>query len=76
MKQTVSILLRKQEGGVVRLAGMLYRRGYEIEHLLVAPDRQANHMRVVATVCCDRFGPGQLLRQVGKLMDVVTAEVL
>ena len=75
MKQTVSILLRNQEDALIRLLGVLYRRGYPVESLTVVPDRQQDHVRITATVYCGQPESSQLLRYIAKLIDVVTAEI-
>jgi len=75
VKQMVSILLRKEDDTLVRLTGLLYRRGYLVESLSVVPDRQIGHSRVTAVVSSQRAAPRQLVNYVSKLVDVVEAKL-
>ncbi|WP_170233179.1 ACT domain-containing protein [Sporomusa termitida] len=73
MKQGISIILKRQGDSLVRLTGLLYRRGYVIESLSVEPDSCQGHVQVTAVVT-SQAAPRQLLSHVAKLVDVVKVE--
>ncbi|WP_425060499.1 hypothetical protein SCACP_12160 [Sporomusa carbonis] len=74
MKQAIKILLRRQGDSLVRLTGLLYRRGYLIESLSVVPDSLQGHVQVKAVVTNSQAAPRQLFSHVSKLVDVVRVE--
>ncbi|HWR08631.1 ACT domain-containing protein [Sporomusa sp.] len=73
MKQGISIILKRQGDSLVRLTGLLYRRGYVIESLSVGPDSCQGHVQVTAVVT-SQAAPRQLYSHVSKLVDVVKVE--
>lgn len=75
MKNTVTILLRNRPDALVRLTGVLYRRGCVVESLSVAPDSQPGHARVTAVIT-GQPAAEQIICQVRKLIDVVAAEIV
>lgn len=74
MKQGISIILKRQGDALVRLTGLLYRRGYVIESLSVEPDSCQEHVQVTAVVTNNQAAPRQLYSHVAKLIDVVKVE--
>ncbi len=74
MKQGILITLKKQGDSLVRLTGLLYRRGYVIESLSVGPDSCQEHVQVKAVVTNCQAAPRQLYSHVSKLVDVVKIE--
>ncbi|WP_371371646.1 ACT domain-containing protein [Sporomusa aerivorans] len=74
MQQAISIILKRQGDSLVRLTGLLYRRGYVIESLSVGPDTCQGQVRVKAVVTNSQAAPRQLYSHVSKLVDVVKVE--
>lgn len=75
MTQVVSVLLQGQGDSLVRLTGLIYRRGYLVESLLAVPDGEQGCIRVTAVVSNNGKAPAQLLHNILKLVGVVQAEV-
>lgn len=75
MKQGISILLQRQDDSLVRLTGLLYRRGYMIESLSSFPTNEQGHIRVTAVISGSQSTPRQLLSYLSKLFDVVSVDV-
>ncbi|MDD4601142.1 hypothetical protein SDC9_82862 [bioreactor metagenome] len=75
MNQTFSIVLKDQPDTLVRLTGLLYRRGYLIENLVVQPVYENNNVQVTISLrnCSTTH---HVLRQLDKLFNVVTAEAI
>lgn len=74
MKQGISITLRTQGDSLVRLTGLLYRKGYIVESLSVGPDSCHGHVQVNAVVTNSQAAPRQLYSHVSKLVGVVKVE--
>ncbi|SDF02476.1 ACT domain-containing protein [Sporolituus thermophilus] len=75
MKHKVSILLARQDDSLVRLTGLLYRKGYVIESLSSGPTEEQGHIRVTAVISGIQKTPRLLMSQVAKLFDVVSVDV-
>lgn len=74
MNQSFTIILKDQPDTLVRLTGLLYRRGYLVENLVVQPAIETNNVRVNISIRNCKTA-NQLLRQLDKLFNVVAAEV-
>ncbi|HVR61968.1 MAG TPA: acetolactate synthase small subunit [Polyangia bacterium] len=71
---TLSILVRNKPGVLVRVALIFSRRGYNIESLVVSPEASDGQMsRMTITCSGDPETLEQIIKQVTKLIDVVTA---
>ncbi|HEX7476977.1 MAG TPA: acetolactate synthase small subunit [Polyangiales bacterium] len=68
---TVSIVTRDQPGVLVRIALVFARRGYNIESLAVSPGAKEGFARMTITSRGDAQNVDQILKQLGKLIDVV-----
>lgn len=75
MTQVISVLLQRQGDSLVRLTGLIYRRGYLVESLLAVPDGEQGCIRVRAVVSNNNKTPAQLLHNILKLVGVIHAEV-
>lgn len=75
MKHMVSILLEKQDDSLVRLTGLLYRKGYVIESLASGPTEEQGLMRVTAVITGIQKTPRLLMSQLAKLFDVISVDV-
>src|SRR5436190_22702875 len=71
---TISALVRNQPGVLVRVALVFSRRGYNIESLVVSADvTNGDFSRMTITCSGDPETLEQIIKQVTKLIDVVTA---
>ena len=71
---TLSILVRNKPGVLVRVALVFSRRGYNIESLVVSADvTNGDFSRMTITCSGDPETLEQIIKQVTKLIDVVTA---
>jgi acetolactate synthase-1/3 small subunit len=71
---TLSILVRNKPGVLVRVALVFARRGYNIESLVVSTDvANGDFSRMTITCSGDPDTLEQIIKQVTKLVDVVTA---
>ena len=72
MRHIISILLENQAGALARVANLFSTRGYNIESLNVAPtDNEAVSRLTLVSVGSDEV-IAQILKQLGKLVDVVS----
>lgn len=74
MKQGLSIVLKNQPDALVRLIGVVYRRGFSVESLSVMPAEQPDYTCVQAIIGDCTAPSSQLLNQVRKLVPVVSAD--
>src|SRR3954468_22684795 len=71
---TLSILVRNKPGVLVRVALVFSRRGFNIESLVVSADvANGDFSRMTITCSGDPDTLEQIIKQVTKLVDVVTA---
>jgi len=71
MRHIISILLQNEAGALSRVAGMFASRGYNIESLSVAPTQDAAVSRLTLATSGSAAVIDQILKQLGKLIDVV-----
>lgn len=71
MRHIISILLQNEAGALSRVAGMFASRGYNIESLSVAPTQDALVSRLTLATSGSVAVVDQILKQLGKLVDVV-----
>jgi acetolactate synthase-1/3 small subunit len=71
---TLSILVRNKPGVLVRVALVFSRRGFNIESLVVSADvANGDYSRMTITCSGEPDALDQIIKQVTKLIDVVTA---
>ncbi len=70
---TLGLLVRDKPGVLVRVALVFARRGYNIESLVVSPAAEAGFSRMTITCSGEADALEQMIKQLGKLIDVVTA---
>jgi len=70
---TISLFVHNKPGVLVRVALVFARRGYNIESLVVSAAAQGEFSRMTITSTGDPGTLGQIIRQLQKLVDVVTA---
>lgn len=76
MKQILSITLKNQPDALVRLVGVVYRRGFAVESLSVTPAPEPDYACVKAVVNDCSPASCHLLHQIRKLIHVESAELL
>jgi acetolactate synthase I/III small subunit len=68
---TLSVLVRNQPGVLMRICQVFARRGYNIDSLVVSNGRDPRFSRMTIGLSGDPEGLGQIVLQVGKLIDVI-----
>ena len=70
---TISILVANKPGVLVRCAQVFARRGYNIDALVVSPSVNPKFSRMTITAQGDPATLEQIIKQTGKLIDVIHA---
>jgi len=73
MRHIVSIMLENESGALSRVAGLFSARGFNIESLNVAPTNDKTLSRITIVSIGDDNIIEQIVKQLNKLIDVVTA---
>jgi len=68
---TLSVYVANKPGVLARIAQVFSRRGYNIDSLVVSPSMDGRYSRMTITVKGSADGLDQIMRQVGKLVDVL-----
>lgn len=68
---TISIYLTNQPGSLIRVAQVFARRGFNIDSLVVSPGKDGKFSRMTVTSSGPEDTLEQIIKQVGKLIDVV-----
>ena len=76
MKHVLSILVQNQPGVLVRVASMFSRRGFNIDSLAVGVTHVPEYSRITAVVCGNQAIVDQVVKQLGKLVEVVNVQIL
>jgi acetolactate synthase-1/3 small subunit len=76
MLQLISILLENKTGALMRVAGLLTARGYNIESLTVARTLDPELSRMSIVVDIEPNQRAQLIKQMNKLINVLQASDL
>jgi len=71
---TISILVANKPGVLVRVALVFARRGYNIDALVVSPAFNPRFSRMTISAQGDPATLDQIIKQVGKLVDVIHVE--
>ena len=74
MKHTISALVENKFGVLARVSGMLSGRGFNIETLYVAPTHNPDISRITATIIADDESLNRCIRQLDKLVNVITVQ--
>jgi len=70
---TISVYLNDKPGVLARLSVVFARRGYNIESLIVSPSSTGGFSRMTITCSGDPATLEQIIKQLGKIVDVVHA---
>ena len=76
MKKILSILVRNRPGVLSHVAGLVTRRGYNVESIAAGPTENRAVTRITLVVAGDGPVLEQVAKQVGKLVDVIKLEDL
>lgn len=68
---TISIYVANKPGVLARIAQVFARRGYNIDSLVVSPSKDGRYSRMTITTGGSADGLEQIMRQAGKLVDVL-----
>ena len=75
-RHIISIYVENQAGVLSRIAGLISRRGYNIDSLSVGETEDPRFSRVTVVIHGDSYVVEQISKQVGKLFDVVNIKEL
>ena len=67
---TLSVYVANKPGVLARIAQVFARRGYNIDSLVVSPSMDGRYSRMTIAAKGSADGLDQIMRQVGKLIDV------
>ena len=68
---TISVFVANKPGVLARVAQIFSRRGYNIDSLVVSPSADGRYSRMTIAAQGSSDGLDQIIRQVGKLIDVL-----
>ena len=68
---TISVFVANKPGVLVRIALVFARRGFNVDSLVVSPALDGHYSRMTITALGDRETLIQIIKQVGKLVDVI-----
>ena len=73
---TVALLVANQFGVLTRVSGLFARRGFNIDSLTVGATQDPRFSRMTITAQGDDYVRGQIVRQLEKLEDVKTVQLM
>jgi acetolactate synthase I/III small subunit len=73
-KHAISLLVNNKPGVLIRIALVFAKRAYNIESLVVSPAREIAYSRMIITASGDSKTLEQILKQLNKLVDVISAK--
>jgi acetolactate synthase-1/3 small subunit len=76
MQHIISALVENRSGTLSRVSGLFSRRGYNIDSLTVGETEDPSISRMTIAVSGDERVLEQIVKQVGKLIDVITVREL
>ena len=72
MRKVVTLLVENEAGTLARIVGLFSQRGYNIETLNVAPTQDSTLSCITLTTRTDDVGMEQVVKQLNKVVNVVT----
>ena len=75
-QHVVSVLVENRAGTLSRVSGLFSRRGYNIDSLTVGETEDASVSRMTIAVTGDNTVLDQIIKQLGKLIDVIAVREL
>lgn len=76
MKRMISVLVSNHPGVLMRVAGLISRRGYNICTLAVGETEDPHYSRISIVLQADDAITKQVVKQISKLIEVISAEEL
>ena len=76
MGRTLAVLVENRPGVLFRVTGLFSRRGYNIESLAVSPTEDPTVSRITIGVDGNLQAMEQMIKQLGKLIEVIEVEEL
>jgi acetolactate synthase-1/3 small subunit len=73
-KHAISLVVNNKPGVLIRIALVFAKRGYNIESLVVSPARETAFSRMIITASGETKILEQILKQLNKLVDVISAK--
>ncbi len=70
-RHTLSVLVENKPGVLARIAGLISRRGFNIESLAVGPTENPEVSRMTIVINVDRLPLEQVTKQLNKLINVL-----
>lgn len=70
MRHVLSVLVENKSGVLSRVAGLISRRGFNIESLSVGPTEDPTMSRITITMSADEIAYEQITKQLHKLISV------
>ena len=70
-KHLLTVLVQNKSGVLTRISGLIARRGYNIDSLVVCGTEDAKLSRMTAVITADKAVICQIIKQLNKLEDVV-----
>ena len=70
-KHTLSVLVENRPGVLARIAGLISRRGFNIDSLAVGPTEHSDISRMTIVVDVDELPLEQVIKQLNKLIEVI-----
>lgn len=70
---TISVFVANKPGVLARVTQVFTRRGFNIDSLAVSPGREGNYSRMTITASGDLETVDQIIKQLTKLIDVISA---
>jgi len=71
LKYIIGVLVQNHPGVLSRVSGLFSRRGFNIDSLAVGPTQDENISRITIVVDGDEYIVDQVMKQLGKLIDVI-----
>jgi len=71
MKKMISLLVRNRPGVLSHVAGLVARRGYNVESIAAGPTENESRTRISLVVSGNEAALSQVTKQLGKLIDCI-----
>ena len=71
MKKMISLLVRNRPGVLSHVAGLVARRGYNVESIAAGPTENESRTRISLVVSGNETALSQVTKQLGKLIDCI-----
>ncbi len=76
LRQVISVLTENHQGALCRIAGLIFRRGYDVESLSVRRIGKTGISRFTIVFNGDDESARQIMSQLKKLIEVIDVDIL